>query len=680
MAEAEELVSDAARHATIYVQKLWRRYRPLPEGPPTALLVDCAPRLDLLITAVTGASYPIRIAQTPARPTLLARAFRRVQAPWQQRPIPATDGQRLWLPADSGLADLQHGNEAYRVMALQQALRARRGTAEALRSVLPPLLADAYLLLEAWAVDERLVQALPGMAPAIERLRQLCLQRRPPLADFSRSRQPLENLLRQLLDSPCDQTPDGFPLSESPTQSLQLAAPLLAGLGLEADDRSGGNAPLLRDWWTGTLHAPPTDAAKTGLAQQSPPADDSPPDTAAPRSANLPRRPEIREAEEDEDEERESIFMVQADEPHQHAEDPLGMNRPVDRDEDISADEYGDMLSELPEARLVATPVKPKEVLISDDPPDSNTLMQLKRAKAEGRGLHYPEWDYRVQQYRQPGAIVRVLPNLPGSQQWVDDTLEEHRSLLGQIRRHFEMLSARRVTRRRQVDGDEIDLSAYIDSYADFHAGGSLSDALYQTRRTAERDLAITLLIDISGSTDGWISANRRIIDVEREALLLVCIALDGMGEPYAVQAFSGEGPDAVIVRQVKDFDEQFSNDVALRISALEPEHYTRAGAAIRHASNGLLQQAASHRLLLLLSDGKPNDKDEYEGRYGVEDLRQAVTEASLQGISTFCLTIDRQASSYLPKVFGAHQYALLPKPELLPGVLLDWLKRLVAG
>lgn len=210
------------------------------------MLTDVAPRLDLLITAVTGTSYPIRIAQPPALPTLLARCFRQVQAPWQHQPLPGTDGQRLWLPADSGLTDLDCGGEAYRVMALQQALRAQRGSAEALPSGLPALLADAYLLLEAWAVDEQLAQALPGMAPAIERLRQLCLQRRPALSDFSRARQPLEILLRQLLDSQCGNAPEGFPLSESPAQSLLLAEALLADLGLSVEDRSGGNAPLLR--------------------------------------------------------------------------------------------------------------------------------------------------------------------------------------------------------------------------------------------------------------------------------------------------------------------------------------------------------------------------------------------------------------------------------------------------
>lgn len=198
------------------------------------------------------------------------------------------------------------------------------------------------------------------------------------------------------------------------------------------------------------------------------------------------------------------------------------------------------MLSELPEARLVATPGRPKEVLISDDPPDSNTALQLKRAIADGQGLHYPEWDYRGGHYRQPGATVRLLPNLPGSQKWVDDTLDKHRALLNQIRRRFEMLRARRVTRRRQLDGDEIDLHAYIDSYADFRAGGSLSEALYQCQRRAERDLAITLLIDVSGSTDGWVSAERRVIDVEREALLLVCIALDGLGSPMRCRRSRG--------------------------------------------------------------------------------------------------------------------------------------------
>lgn len=688
MAEPEDLLSDAARHATIFTRKMWRRYRPLPVGPPTALLVDVAPRLVLLIIAITGHSYPLRIAQHPAHPTFLSRVFGRVQSPWLQLPVPATNGSQLWLPADSLVEDIHHGNELYRVMALQQAMRAVRGSAEPPQPLTSALHQDVYLLLEAWATDTELLRQLPGMRESVLRLRQHALQRRPPLNTFSRARRPLELWLCHLLGSAA--TDLAIPLSKSPAQSCWLAEELIHSQRLLSYDpkvkdqksvgKSLSDAPLLKDWWTGELRTPTISQASTRTdecAEYTEPTADA---SAPPRSSHLPRRPEVREAmgEKDEDTADDGIFMVQLDEPHQQAEDPFGLNRPIDRDEDTSADEFGDMLSDLPEARLVSTPGTPKEVLIADDPPDTNTAMQLRRAVREERGIVYPEWDYRAQGYRDPGATVRVLPNLLGTQAWVDSTLEQHRSLLNQIRRNFEMLSARRVTRRKQLDGDDIDLNAWIDSYAEFRAGGALSDTLYQTRRTADRDLAITLLIDVSGSTDSWVGAKRRIIDVEREALLLVCIALQSMGEPYSVQAFSGEGPDMVMVRELKNFDEPFSNEIALRISALEPERYTRAGAAIRHASTALMQQPATHRLLLLLSDGKPNDKDDYEGQYGVEDMRQAVTEATLQGISAFCLTIDRQAPSYLPRIFGATHYALLPRPELLPTALLDWLKRLV--
>src|SRR5690606_1545063 len=141
-----------------------------------------------------------------------------------------------------------------------------------------------------------------------------------------------------------------------------------------------------------------------------------------------------------------------------------------------------------------------------------------------------------------------------------------------------------------------------------------------------------------------------------------------------------GESRADVTVHTVKRFDEPYGNAVALRIASLEPERYTRVGAAVRHATALLMRQPASHRLLLLLSDGKPNDVDEYEGRYGVEDTYRAVTEARLQGVYPFCLTIDRRAAAYLPRIFGANQYAMLPRPELLPTVLLDWMRRPLAS
>src|SRR5690606_16663036 len=262
-------------------------------------------------------------------------------------------------------------------------------------------------------------------------------------------------------------------------------------------------------------------------------------------------------------------WMVQGDEPHQQAEDPMGMKRPADRDDEASAEELGDMVSDLPEARLDSTPGRPKEVLMSDDPPEARTKQKVDVVPGGEARIRYPEWDYRTSAYRTPGVTIRLSTAEPGPQRWVDETLLEHGAMLARIRRQFEMLRVKRSRLRRQLDGDEIDLEAYIESHADARAGVRRAEALYETRRPADRSLAILLLIDVSGSTDGWIAADRRVIDVEREALLLVGVALQEIGEPYAIEAFSGEGPQAVTMRTVKRFDERFGNDVARRIASL---------------------------------------------------------------------------------------------------------------
>ncbi|WP_460890903.1 nitric oxide reductase activation protein NorD, partial [Ramlibacter alkalitolerans] len=399
-----------------------------------------------------------------------------------------------------------------------------------------------------------------------------------------------------------------------------------------------------------------------------------------PRSARLARSPRVREAAEDEDERQPGAWMVQTAQPHEAAEDPMGLQRPTDRQADTAAEDFAEALSELPEARLVSTPGRPREVLLSDEPVSAAQRPAAPPGAATGSVLHYPEWDWRSGAYRHPGAQVLLQPAAEGSAEWVARTLAAHAAMLHQIRRRFELLRARRTTLRRQLDGDAPDLDAWIEARADLRAGLPLDQRLYQHERRARRDLAIVILVDVSGSTDAWVSGGRRIVDVEREALLLVCVALEGLGDPYEVLAFSGEGPAGVVVRPIKGFAEPYAAPVAARIAGLEPEHYTRAGAAMRHAIASLAARPASHRLLLLLSDGKPNDVDEYEGRYGVEDMRQAVVEARLQGIAPFCLTVDSRAADYIPAIFGPRHYAWLPRPDLLPAALLEWLRRLVTA
>lgn len=588
--------------------------------------------------------------------------------------LPATDGVTLWLPATLAGAGELTAIDCYRAIALQQAMRAHRGGAARLVELTTTVERDLYLLLEAYAADEMLVRTLPGVAATLNALRRAMLAGRPPMHRFPEPARPLEALVRTLLRQAAGKPVAEFPIVKTPQDAVAAARRLAADF---ITHRSGVRTGMLwRDAWTGELRVPsPPSPATIGNPEER-----DEPEQPRPRSARLARRPNVRPPKPGEDEVTPGAWMVQTSAPHEQAEDPMGLQRPSDRDETTAAEEFADALSELREARLIATPGRPKEVLVADDAPDARAKRQRSSISGGSERVRYPEWDYRIGAYREPGATVKLLATPAGPQKWVDDTLAAHRSRLDAVRRRFDMLRARRIRLRKQMDGEEVDLDAYIESYGDFRAGLSATQALYQTYRRTVRDVAVMLLIDVSGSTDGWISGNQRIIDVARTALLLVAVALQGAGEPYSILAFSGESADGVTVRAVKSFEEPYGGAVARRIAALEPERYTRVGAAIRHATALLMRQTARHRLLLLLSDGKPNDVDDYEGRYGIEDARQSVTEAKLQGISPFCLTIDRHGASYLPHVFGAHHYALLPRPELLPSVLLDWMKRLLAA
>ncbi|AWI55554.1 hypothetical protein DEH84_18400 (plasmid) [Aquabacterium olei] len=666
MAEAEDVLQDAARHATIFVRDLWRRHRPPASRVEGIPLRDVSRRLDLLAHAVFGRAFALRQADPPAPATLLDKLFRRGEGVRVQQALPATDGHTIWLPAILPLGREPADITPYRLALLQQAMRAVRGSAAVWSSLNHPVEQALFLVLEADAADAALVRMLPGVAAALHNWRQQALSARPPPAALPAHRQPLEAVVRRILAQPVSQC------KTMPVEAVWREARHAA--------RTLPDAPpgrlLYRDLWTGEFRRP---APAAPMRPGDPQADGLPPAPA--RSARLPRSPTVREAPDDEDDTRQGAWMVQTAQPHEQAEDPIGMQRPTDRDDTTAAEEFADALSELPQARLVATPSRPKEVLLSDDLPASRArAAPPSRDPGTAGRYRYPEWDYRSQTYVESAVTVHVSEAPEGPQAWVDATLARNQGLLSLVRRRFEMLQAQRLRLYRQLDGEEPDLNACVEAWADLRAGRPMPTHLYQTVRPARRDMAVLILTDISGSTDGWLSAHRRVIDVEREALLLVSRALESMRERHALQAFSGEGPRGVVVRVLKDFDEHRSDLVARRIASLEPEHYTRAGAALRHATATLMQQPAHHRLLLLLSDGKPNDIDDYEGRYGVEDMRQATTEARLQGIHPFCLTVDRQAAAYLPQVFGPHHYAMLPRPERLPIVLLEWMKRLAGS
>jgi nitric oxide reductase NorD protein len=390
----------------------------------------------------------------------------------------------------------------------------------------------------------------------------------------------------------------------------------------------------------------------------------------------MDRRPGVRTPADDEDDERPGMWMVQLDDPQEHVEDPMGLQRPTDREEDADAAELADSLSELPEARLVSTPGSVREVLASEDPPEHSAA---EAPAPDAETLSYPEWDYRAGAYVVPGASVRLRPAPLGAAGWAAGVRERQAALSRAVRRRFERLRPRRQRLGRQPDGAEVDLDAWVTARADAAAGRPPDERLYEAVRPARRDVAVGLLVDASASTDAWVGGSLRIVDVEKEALLVVCDALDALGDPYAIWSFSGEGPADVTVRTLRGFDDRDRALVGRRIAALEPDRYTRIGAAIRHATAQLAARPVRHRLLLVLSDGRPNDVDVYEGRYGIEDARRAVAEARMLGVHPFCLTVDREAPSYLPRMFG-DAFTVLRNAERLPVALVDVLRALVSG
>lgn len=675
MAEPEELIIDAARHATAFVSRLWHGARPGEEAGIT--LVACRPRLELLLAAALGHDVPVRVAQPPPPKSGLSRLFDRTPGHLlESGALPAHDGEKVFLPLELVLDTLSPFN-AFRLLALQQARRGHRRMYHS-HPQLPAeaLTRDLFLISEAAATDHALTLEFPGLMQDLVDLRGSVSSRREKAATLNAPERTVEDLYRRVLGSPPAIIPSPFILAQTPADSLLWAAAAAERIsgGSAAKDASGYRG-IARDPWLGKAIPLASEHRQVPGGESVPVPQDRP--RSPLRTAQLARSPNVREKEKDEDDSEPGMWMLQMDDPQQHVEDPAGMQRPTDRDDHADAGDLADSLAELPEASLVSSPQSVREVLLGEDPPERRTS----HAPASGEGMSgivYPEWDYRTTSHLPGAAIVRLQTPALGAPGWAEATLARHHALLRQVQRRFEGLRPRRIRHDRQPDGDDIDIAAYVNAYAAQRAGLPPEDRLYQSVTAARRDIAIALLIDISGSTDGWVSRDLRIIDVEKEALLLVYHALRSLGDPFCIHAFSGESAQNVNVWLIKDFDENDTSLVQRRIAALEPQHHTRAGAAIRHTTALLAACPARHHLLILLSDGKPNDVDHYEGRYGVEDMRQAVAEATLQSVHPFCITVDRQAPQYLARVFGPAHYAVLQHPERLPIVLTDILRRLI--
>lgn len=288
-----------------------------------------------------------------------------------------------------------------------------------------------------------------------------------------------------------------------------------------------------------------------------------------------------------------------------------------------------------------------------------------------GAGIPLPEWDYRKNLLREDYVRLNELVAAADDPRAAPVPLPPPlRRTAKRLHRQFAALQPARRWIKAQNDGSELDVDAVVRAATDRACGRHPSDQLYLSLEKRERDLACLALADLSLSTDAWISSEARVIDVIRDSLLLFGEALSATGDRFALCGFSSVKRANVRFHRLKDFDQRFDDRVRGRVMAIKPGYYTRLGAAIRHATSMLDKQDAARRILLILSDGKPNDLDLYDGRYGIEDTRVAVIEARNRGIVPFCVTIDREGAGYLPHLFGPAGFAVIRKPDELPARL----------
>jgi len=330
--------------------------------------------------------------------------------------------------------------------------------------------------------------------------------------------------------------------------------------------------------------------------------------------------------------------------------------------------------------------------------PGAGRLM-LGRTRSQDSYYAYDEWDYVAADYRRNWCRLREIYVEGDGGDFFEATLLRYAELLPQVRRNFQRIrpASYRMVRGLE-DGDEIDLERTIESRIARRMGEVPDNRVYKARKKEARDVATLFLLDMSASTDEPIHREpprysqqdddddwaktwqrrpqqpqrpRRIIDVNKEALVIMAQALEEIGDSYAIMGFSGHGRDNVEFYVIKEFDNELTDEVKARVGAVEPKRSTRMGTAIRHVREKFKDVASRAKHVMLLSDGFPQDFDYGHDRrsnaYGIQDTMVALKELEMSGVLPFCITVDRTGHDYLRQMCSASRYLVIEDITSLP-------------
>ncbi|MBS4070175.1 MAG: VWA domain-containing protein [Algoriphagus sp.] len=363
---------------------------------------------------------------------------------------------------------------------------------------------------------------------------------------------------------------------------------------------------------------------------------------------------------------QEDYVMTHNFEKVETAEEANGVWRDFDGKDDLA--DHQDALEEL-SMRFTVRVDDPTHSVYQAEFVENTTVSES--AESDEIGLHftYDEWDFKKMSYKPD--FCKVYPRLQVKSDGVyyQKTLSKNASTLMNLRKLLTSVNNKMKQQRRQTQGEEFDIDAITDLYTDVHAGKTPSETIYISNRKKEKDLSVTLLLDISLSSDGF-AANNRVIDVEKEVSILFGEILHEFNIDFSIDSFYSKTRNFSTYLTLKDFDESWAKG-KFKIGAVEPQGYTRIGTALRHAGFRLDQRNSKNKWIILISDGKPNDYDKYEGKYGVQDVKQALRELNSRNINSYALAIEKQAKYYLPQMFGQNHYQILTTPvELLQALV----------
>lgn len=577
----------------------------------------------------------------------------------------------------------------------------------------PALARDLFNVVEGHRIDSAIRRAYPGIRRDMDAIQSASADRRPELAGLPDSQAVVEALLQHSLGLEPDRG-DLAPATrdliaratalmvevEAPEARVAEAARLTGAIYILIEEhmadpgqRAAAESPEQEQQGQpdpGSEPPPPSEQAAGGDDEDYQPLELPPFMTPVMEEmvrpeTDAPAKRAVEQADEGQQQEREEGAEAQPD----TAGDPQAMNTSQAQEgqgdpEDMAQSTTSDADDQAPPGTADGR-TDDAEGSGSDSPTQAG-LGDVPHVEPETveddlgeQVFQYDEWDHKIEDYR-PGWCTLTEHRQTRTQEgFVAATFHEFGGIVTQIRRNFQLMRPERLRKMRyQEDGDDLDTDGLVEYVVDRRARVASASRVYIKRDKKDRDVTTAFVVDMSSSTDRKIDGRKRIIDIEKEALLLMCEALEAIRDEYAIYGFSGSGRDDAQFYVVKELGERYDDRVKGRIGGIYSRQKTRMGPALRHATRRLAAADSQVKLMILLTDGKPYDSDTYQDNtYAQEDTKMALREARREKIHLFCVTVDKEGADYLPHMYSDANFVIIDDVRTLPQKLPQLYRRL---